>query len=109
MSLDRVAADKLVKICRLFSSDKLGERAAAAAMADALLRKLELTWDELINRASEPSTDELIDQALEAANSLTEWERKFLAGVRRLPTLTEKQLAALHAIVAKISARKVAA
>jgi hypothetical protein len=31
-------AARLAKVCRLFASDKSGERAAAAAMADKLLR-----------------------------------------------------------------------
>jgi hypothetical protein len=44
-NLDRT---KLAKVCGLLSSDHSGERASAAARADAMVRSAQLTWDEVI-------------------------------------------------------------
>jgi hypothetical protein len=43
------AADKLAKICGLLGSAHDGERASAAAKADALVRAAGLTWADVIN------------------------------------------------------------
>jgi hypothetical protein len=44
-------AEKLSRICNLFSSDHAGERAAAARKADELIRRFRLSWPEIIARA----------------------------------------------------------
>jgi hypothetical protein len=46
--LDRKAADRLAKLCGMFGSAHEGERAAAAQLADRMLRELGLTWPDVI-------------------------------------------------------------
>ena len=46
--LEPRVADRLAKLCGMFVSDHDGERAAAAAMADALVREHGLTWRDVI-------------------------------------------------------------
>ncbi len=46
--LDEATAGRLAKILGLLSSDHIGERAAAAAKADALVRSVGLTWPDVI-------------------------------------------------------------
>ena len=41
-------ASRLAKLCGLFGSDHDGERASAAAKADALIRERGLTWRDVI-------------------------------------------------------------
>ena len=49
--------DRLAKLCGLFSSAHEGERASAAAQADALLRNAGMTWSDVIApRWREPKT-----------------------------------------------------
>jgi hypothetical protein len=43
-----VDTDRLVKLCGMLGSDYAGERAAAAAKADALVRAHGLTWHDVI-------------------------------------------------------------
>lgn len=42
---------KLAKVCALFSSDKLGERASAAAIADSMVKKAGLSWEIVLSNA----------------------------------------------------------
>jgi hypothetical protein len=46
--LDPRTADRLAKFCGMFGSAHDGERAAAAAKADALVRSLGLTWRDVV-------------------------------------------------------------
>jgi hypothetical protein len=46
--LDDAATDRLVKILGLLGSDQAGERASAAAKADALVRSAGLTWRDVV-------------------------------------------------------------
>jgi hypothetical protein len=46
--LDPRAAGHLVKICNMFSSSHDGERAAAARLADQHIRRLGLSWGDVI-------------------------------------------------------------
>ena len=55
MSITPTAAQLVVNLCGLFSSDHDGERASAAAKADAILRKHGLTWADVIR--PEPTAD----------------------------------------------------
>jgi hypothetical protein len=83
---------RLAKICGLFSSDHVGERAAAAARADRIVRDAGLTWSEILKAdnpretASEPpsrrrdnpmSPSEIL--ACRNSSRLTDWERRFLS------------------------------
>ncbi|KAB0676716.1 hypothetical protein [Aureimonas leprariae] len=45
MTLDR---EKLAKVASLLASDKMGERAAAAAKATAILQRAGMTWEEAL-------------------------------------------------------------
>jgi hypothetical protein len=47
--LDPKATDKLAKICGMFGSVHEGERAAAAALADRIIRELGLRWADVIS------------------------------------------------------------
>jgi len=49
--LDSDTAAKLVKICGMFGSEHPGERAAAAVLADEIVRKAGLTWAQVIASA----------------------------------------------------------
>jgi hypothetical protein len=46
--LDPQTAQRLAKLCGMFGSTFAGERAAAAARADSLVRSLGLTWFDVI-------------------------------------------------------------
>jgi hypothetical protein len=109
--LDPITADRLAKLCGLFSSEHDGERATAAAMADKLIRDLGLTWLDVFQSIREPSTVEgMIDFALCYGDGmLTIWEEGFLHGIRGRQLLTTKQLEKLQAIAAKVSAGRAAA
>jgi hypothetical protein len=39
---------RLVRLCGMFGSDHIGERANAAAMADHLVRQMGLTWPDVL-------------------------------------------------------------
>jgi hypothetical protein len=102
-------AEKLAKICGLFSSNHDGERASAAAMADAMIRKLGLTWGEVLGLPSsvEPEIEDLIAFALSnAAGILNQWETAFLRSVRRSKHLSRRQLDTILSLVAKVSAAR---
>ena len=117
--LDKQTAERLAKLCAMFCSNHPGERASAAAMADSLVRKLGMTWLEILisNAKAGPlpavdglSIEELFDHALRAedANLLNPWERSFLINIYGQWRLTEKQIAKLRDIVAKYLARRAA-
>ena len=46
--LDSDSAEMLAKLCGMFGSDHVGERAAAAAKANQFLHDLGLTWRALL-------------------------------------------------------------
>ncbi len=46
--LDAKTTDLLAKVCAMFGSDQVGERAAAAAKAHALVRTHGLSWRQLL-------------------------------------------------------------
>ena len=87
------SARLVIKLCGLFSSEHAGERAAAAAKADAIIREHGLTWPDVIR--PEPPTETKIRFLLENDDTLTGWEIEFLYGVRDLSELSEKQTAVL--------------
>jgi hypothetical protein len=107
--LDPAIADLLAKVCGMFGSDHAGERAAAAAMANKLVRTQGLTWSEIIvpmssTPTSPRSIEEQIDFALSYKEVLSAWDWGFVNGIRGRQFLTEKQLAKLGDIVAKVRA-----
>lgn len=100
-ALDPHVADRLAKLCGLFGSDHDGERATAAAKADQLIRSHGLRWADVIAPVPTETTDR-IRFALGHIDVLSRWEHGFLLGIRHKPTLSEKQLAILDDIMAKI-------
>ena len=109
--LDPSTADKLAKLCGLFSSDHDGERASAAAMANKLIRQRGLTWQQIILPKRAPdSIEAMIDAALDHGDGILScWEEGFLRGIRGRQHLTEKQLTKLDAITSKVRAARCAA
>jgi hypothetical protein len=108
--LDDAVVERLARICGMFGSDHDGERASAAAMADKILRQHGVTWPQILI-PHRSTIEELISFALDAgrAGILNTWEEAFLRGTKGRRSLTEKQLAKLHAIVAKVKAWRAAA
>jgi hypothetical protein len=104
-------ARKLARICGMFGSAHAGERAAAALVADRMVRDHGLTWGQVITaaRSHEPPPDSEIEQlirfALDRAAHLSDWERGFLTNIQGRWHLTEKQWAKLNDIVAKVKDR----
>src|SRR5512132_637740 len=97
--LDPNAADRLVKLCGLFSSNADGERATAARMADELVRSNGLTWRDLLAPTSPP---DLVRWILKHAEVLNEWEASFVSTLRG--DLSPKQKTKLDQIVEKVNA-----
>jgi hypothetical protein len=114
-ALDPRLAEKLTRICGMFGSDHDGERAAAAAKADQLIRSHGLTWGQVISVAA-PSTawltiEEQIDFCvLNGADILGPWEWEFVTGITDWSTsLTAKQRRKLEQLVAKVKTARCAA
>jgi hypothetical protein len=103
-------ADKLAKLCGLFGSDHDGERAAAAQMADKLVKQHGLRWSDVISIsrrvaiAAPISSADKIAFALRNIAALSIWERRFLYSVNGRRTLSPKQLAVLEQIYDKAKA-----
>jgi hypothetical protein len=106
--------DRFVKVCGMLGSDHVGERAAAALKATAILREQELTWDELLSGFADmviapphptpgqprwtydPSRwREVAVRASRGAVFLNEWEMKFVGDILPRESLTRE--AAPHA------------
>jgi len=101
-ALDPNTAGKLAKLCGLFGSDHDGERASAAAMADKIIKANGLSWFDVI-RPRPLATAGKIRFALGYIDVLSRWEHGFLLGIRhKADRLSDRQLATLDAIVAKI-------
>jgi hypothetical protein len=120
-ALDTATADKLARICGMFGSEHLAERATAAAMADRLVKERGLSWFDVIAPsvgfpsthtsppASSTTVEAMIDEALANDDSLTIWEWGFLNGIRGRQLLTTKQLRKLQDIVARLRIERRAA
>jgi hypothetical protein len=94
---------KLAKLCGMFSSDHIGERASAAAMADRLVRDAGLTWHDVI-RPVRPSIDAKLELLREHLGVFTDWERNFIVGCAGFEELSDKQLAVIDRLVLKARA-----
>jgi hypothetical protein len=96
--------DRLSKLCGMFGSEHLGERAEAARQADGLVRRLGLTWPDVLTRP--PSEWQyMARQCCEHADKLTTKERAFVDAMqswRRPPS--DKQLEWLQDIYARLAA-----
>jgi hypothetical protein len=111
--LDPADTKRLVKICGMFGSCHDGERAAAAAKADTLVRKRGLTWRDVLilatkarskkKRWREPkTTEQKLALLCRNLDEFTDWERDFIIGVRGFVQLSEKQLATIDRLVEKL-------
>jgi hypothetical protein len=54
--LDPPNRERLIRVLRLLSSDRLGERAAAGAMAHRIIATADLDWADVIRHAVQPYT-----------------------------------------------------
>lgn len=108
ISADQLDRDRLVKVCGLFSSENDGERAAAAARVDQILRQAGLRWPDVIQPALPPPVQpDTIDFCLAHQTVLTLWEAEFIAALarqsRRRPS--QKQQVVLERFVQKVRRR----
>ncbi len=114
-ALARIDLSRLAKLCGMFSSDHMGERAAAAKKADELVRAAKLTWPDILH-AERPDTRKFQSSRRRAVLTpgellarhgaqLTGWERGFLTGLIRRPfRMTARQTEILNEIRAKCAA-----
>lgn len=115
MAADPATIGRLAKICGLFGSDQLGERAAAAQRAETLRLKTGLSWAELFAGAADdqpryrapefdPATAPPPALLAKCAPVLTDWEREFLASIGSQRTYTQRQANRLAVIREKCTA-----
>ena len=100
MSITSTATNIVIKLCGLFSSAHDGERASAAAKADAIIREHGCTWADVIRPA--PAHEAMIRICIENDAAFTDWERGFLRGILGVPELSEKQRGVLDQLYAKV-------
>jgi hypothetical protein len=89
-------ADRLAKLCGMFGSDHDGERASAAAKADALVRQSGMTWRDVIsvpeNVGAASDWRHMAHYCHAHADQLRERERAFIASILKLRgDLSERQ------------------
>lgn len=100
--LNPQAADHLVKLLGYLGSDHQGERAAAALKTYEFIRRLGLTWSDVVYCPSSPASWWDMAIACRKQRRILS-ERDFLnniAKLRRLPS--DKQLAWLESIYARL-------
>ncbi|MCR0984265.1 hypothetical protein [Roseomonas populi] len=88
-------AARLARVLALLGSEHIGERASAALAAHRLLKRLGLTWQEVLAPAdlrAEPPPPHL----LEAAESRLRQSQRENADLRRQITLLKRRLEALQ-------------
>jgi hypothetical protein len=112
--LTKVETIRLARILALLSSDKPGERDAAAHAATRFIQARNLQWPDIITPAlptPEPGTDPIGGDWRRTAAAcrryphlLNRWEAGFLAGLQRFPRLSRKQRSALLKIVVRLRA-----
>jgi hypothetical protein len=102
--LDPQTADRLAKLLGLLGSAHDGERAAAGAKADALVRERGLTWRQVIVPQNGSGTADHALWKFVASNRdlLTDWERDFIRCIGGRKSLSEKQWALLEQLAAKV-------
>ena len=114
MAADQATLSRLAKICGLFASDQLGERAAAAQRAEALRLKMGVSWADLFAGVADdeprykqvhfdPSYAQPAALLARCAPVLTAWEREFLASIGSQRAYTRKQTERLEVIRNKCS------
>lgn len=103
---------RLSKLCGLFGSAHPSERANAAMAADRMVRQAGLTWRDVIMPSPAPEPNGCrakIDVCLRRFGALTEWERAFLASLRRQQyPLTSRQRECLDRTLDRLRATEAA-
>ena len=84
----------------LFGSNHDGERAAAAAKADAIVRQHGLTWGDVFHPA--PSHEAMFRLCIDSNDTLTDWEHEFLRGIAGQASMSEKQRSVLDRLYRKV-------
>jgi hypothetical protein len=101
-------AKRLAKLCGMFGSEHIGERAAAAAAADRLVREQGLSWVDVIRGPWSRSSRKLktindkLDFLSEHADVLTDWEKKFIVTVRGFRRKSRRQIETINGLVDKV-------
>jgi len=114
-ALTRIDLGRLAKVCCLFASNHVGERAAAAHKADEIVRAAGLTWPDILNTEpagaskfqSPPPRNALTPGGILArhGNKLSAWEKGFLVSLVRRPCrMSPRQAEILEEIRAKCAA-----
>jgi len=112
--LDPISADRLAKLLGMLGSDHVGERAAAGAKADELVRRLGLSWFDIVvpkpvqTTVPRPSPDMVWRRMALYADArqeqLTDREAEFIESMLRWRgEPTEKQKNWLMDIYARLS------
>jgi hypothetical protein len=103
--LNPKAADHLARICGMFGSDHDGERAAAARLADQHIKRLGLSWHEVIR--VETHWRSMARACQERSSEFNERERQFISSMTRLRGApTDRQLGWLEALFERINAAR---
>jgi hypothetical protein len=101
----------------MFGSDHDGERAAAAAKADKIVRGAGLTWAQILTppqaggktypagEPGQPSWRGDLALAQRHLSICSAWERTFIASIARQRTITAKQWVILGQIAEALRAR----
>jgi tetratricopeptide (TPR) repeat protein len=103
--LDR---DKLAKILGLLGSDKIGEIVSAARAADALIRKANTSWAEVLNQNAVGDDARAVDNDNEARARLAEYEVLALSAKNEKLRETVMQLSLENAYLREQAARRLA-
>jgi hypothetical protein len=109
-----INVDRLAKICGLFGSDHDGERAAAAARADRIVRDAGLTWPVVLggeshgvvrhNRSRHRVVLTPGEILARHGAKLTGWEKRFLTSLVRRGNWSPRQREILDEIRARCGA-----
>jgi hypothetical protein len=102
---------RLARVCGLLGSDHIGERAAAAAQADRIVRAAGLTWPDILSppntstakvrkrHRAGPTPGEILARHGER---LTGWERGFLTSLIRQPMWSPRQFEVFESICERV-------
>jgi hypothetical protein len=98
------AAEHLVKLCGLLGSDHPGEVANAGRAADQFIRRLGLSWHDVIIAGLPPAEwRHMAKVCAERGAELNDTERNFIGNIRRLRRQpSDRQLEWLESIYARL-------
>jgi hypothetical protein len=104
---------KIVKCLCLLSSNRDGEKLAAADAACRLLKENNLSWEQLILDKKTPAVvggtvEEKIGTILAYLEALSAWEKKFVNDVNGRGVFSERQREVLNRVFKKVVAYRAA-